>query len=152
MNSLSRSLHSRRPIEPALDLGIVQAQLFRVKPTTASFASGFSGIWLVVKSMVPFWVLSIIRHYYLGDPEGDHNFDNHPYETARAAPVLRLRKLQLPRGVLRDCTGSEERHVPLPSRIPKTSAVPRFRSPHRKNHRILGFILGSPIHGHPHIR
>ena len=31
--------------------------------------------------MVPFWVLNIIRHlvFNLGDPKGNHNFDNHPY-------------------------------------------------------------------------
>ena len=29
--------------------------------------------------MFPFWVLDIIRHLYLGDPTGDHNFDNHPH-------------------------------------------------------------------------
>ena len=32
--------------------------------------------WVVVKIMVPFWVLSII---VLGDPKGDHRFENHPY-------------------------------------------------------------------------
>ena len=34
-------------------------------------------IWVVVKTMVPFWVLSI--NGYLGNPKGDHIFDNHPY-------------------------------------------------------------------------
>ena len=35
-------------------------------------------IWVVVKIMVPFWVLSILRHLVFRR-EGDHNFDNHPY-------------------------------------------------------------------------
>ena len=35
--------------------------------------------WVVVKMMVPFGVLSVIRHLVCRDPEGDHNFDNHPY-------------------------------------------------------------------------
>ena len=34
--------------------------------------------WVVVRIMVPFWVLSITRHLLLGDPKGDHNFENHP--------------------------------------------------------------------------
>ena len=33
-------------------------------------------IWVVIKIMVAFWVLSI-----LGDPTGDHNFDNQPCST-----------------------------------------------------------------------
>ena len=36
-------------------------------------------IWVVVKIMVPFWVLSIIRHLVFRDPKRGHNFDNHPY-------------------------------------------------------------------------
>ena len=35
-------------------------------------------MWVVVKIMVPFWVLNIIQHLILRDPAGDHNFDNHP--------------------------------------------------------------------------
>ena len=38
-----------------------------------------SDIWVVVKTMVPFWVLNIIRHLVFRGPKGDH-FDNHPYE------------------------------------------------------------------------
>ena len=34
---------------------------------------------MVVKIMVPFWVLSLIRHLIFRDPEVDHNFDNHPF-------------------------------------------------------------------------
>ena len=33
---------------------------------------------VIVKTIVPFWVLSIMRHLVLGDPRGDHNFDNDP--------------------------------------------------------------------------
>ena len=29
--------------------------------------------------MVPFWVLSIVRHLVFRDPKGDHSVDNHPY-------------------------------------------------------------------------
>ena len=36
-------------------------------------------IWVVVKIMVPFWVLNIIRHEVFRDPREDHNFDNHSY-------------------------------------------------------------------------
>ena len=35
-------------------------------------------IRVVVKIMVTFWVLSIIRRLSLGDPKGDHNVDKHP--------------------------------------------------------------------------
>ena len=35
-------------------------------------------MWVVVKIMVPFGVLRIVRHLYLRDPKRDHNFDNHP--------------------------------------------------------------------------
>ena len=34
---------------------------------------------MVVKIMVPFWVLIATRHLYLGDPKRDHNVENHPY-------------------------------------------------------------------------
>ena len=41
--------------------------------------------WVVVKTMVPFWVPSIIRHLLFRVPKRDLNFDNHPHvETARA--------------------------------------------------------------------
>ena len=36
-------------------------------------------IWVVVKIMVPFWVLIIIRHLLFGVPQRGPNFDNHPY-------------------------------------------------------------------------
>ena len=36
-------------------------------------------IWAVVKIVVPFWVLSIIRHRVLRGPKRDPDFDNHPY-------------------------------------------------------------------------
>ena len=35
-------------------------------------------MWVVVKIMVPFWVLSIIRHLLFRGPKRDHNLDNHP--------------------------------------------------------------------------
>ena len=38
----------------------------------------YKPMWVVVKIMILFWVLNIVRHNYLGDPQGDHNFDNHP--------------------------------------------------------------------------
>ena len=38
-------------------------------------------IWLVVKIMVPCWVLSIIQHQVFRGPKGDHNLDNHPHVT-----------------------------------------------------------------------
>ena len=44
-------------------------------------------IWVVVKITVPFWVLSIIRN--LGDPKGDHNFDNHPYGVYKECIMIR---------------------------------------------------------------
>ena len=31
--------------------------------------------------MIPFWVLNIVRHLFLGYPKRDHNFDNHPIKT-----------------------------------------------------------------------
>ena len=34
---------------------------------------------MVVKIMVPFWILNIIRHLIFTGRKGDHNFDNHPY-------------------------------------------------------------------------
>ena len=35
--------------------------------------------WVVVKTMVPLWFLTRIRHLVFGGgPKGDHNFDNHP--------------------------------------------------------------------------
>ena len=43
------------------------------------FKSGYGSVWVVVKIMAPFWIPIIIRHQYLGCPERDHNFDNHPY-------------------------------------------------------------------------
>ena len=36
------------------------------------------GKWVVVKIMVPFRILSIIRHLVFRGPKGDQNFDNHP--------------------------------------------------------------------------
>ena len=37
------------------------------------------GIWVIIKMMVPFWVLAIIRHLVFRGPKRDHDFDNHPY-------------------------------------------------------------------------
>ena len=34
--------------------------------------------------MVPFWFLTIIRQ--IGDPKGDHSFDNHPYTQLLSRP------------------------------------------------------------------
>ena len=34
---------------------------------------------MVVKIMVPFGVLSIIRHLVFSDPKRDQSFDNHPH-------------------------------------------------------------------------
>ena len=34
--------------------------------------------WVVVRIMVPFWVLSIVRHLVFRGPKRDRNFDNHP--------------------------------------------------------------------------
>ena len=44
-------------------------------------------IWVVVKIMVPFWVPSIIRHLIFRVPkkERNHNSDNHPYLSTKAA-------------------------------------------------------------------
>ena len=39
---------------------------------------GPNSIWVVVKIMVPCWVLSIIRHLVFRGPKKDHYFDNHP--------------------------------------------------------------------------
>ena len=36
-------------------------------------------IWVVVKIMLPFGSLLEYGTYYLGYPNKDHNFDNHPY-------------------------------------------------------------------------
>ena len=36
-------------------------------------------IWVVVKSMVPFWIPIILRHLVFRYPKRNHNFDNHPY-------------------------------------------------------------------------
>ena len=37
-------------------------------------------IWVVVKIMVPFWLLLVIRHLvFRGPKKGDRSFDNHPY-------------------------------------------------------------------------
>ena len=33
---------------------------------------------VVVKVLVPFWILIIVRHLYLGYSKRDQNFDNHP--------------------------------------------------------------------------
>ena len=35
--------------------------------------------WVVVKIMVPFWVLVIIRHLLFRVPKSELNFDNHPH-------------------------------------------------------------------------
>ena len=35
-------------------------------------------IGVVVEIMVPFWVLSKIRHLVFRGPKGNHHFDNHP--------------------------------------------------------------------------
>ena len=35
-------------------------------------------MWVVVKIMVPFWVLIIIQHLIFRHPQRDRNFDNHP--------------------------------------------------------------------------
>ena len=37
----------------------------------------FHDRWVVVKSMVPFWIITI-RHLVLRGPKRDHNFDDHP--------------------------------------------------------------------------
>ena len=37
-----------------------------------------AGVRVVVKIMVPFWVLNVIWHLVFRDPEGDHDFDKHP--------------------------------------------------------------------------
>ena len=39
-----------------------------------------SSTWVVVKTMVPFWVLNIIRHLVFRGPKRDHNFDNRPHD------------------------------------------------------------------------
>ena len=36
-------------------------------------------IWVAVKIMVPFWGPKYEVAYYMKDPKGDHNFDNHPH-------------------------------------------------------------------------
>ena len=38
---------------------------------------GFT-IWVIVKIVVPFWVLNIIRHLMSRVPKRDHNSDNYP--------------------------------------------------------------------------
>ena len=48
---------------------------------------GFVSTWVVVKTMVPFWVLNIIRHLVFRDPKRDHSFDNHPH-TIQCYPRL----------------------------------------------------------------
>ena len=37
-------------------------------------------MWVVIKILVPFWVLRIVRHLVFRGPnmKGDHNFDIHP--------------------------------------------------------------------------
>ena len=42
----------------------------------------------VVKIMVPFWVLSIIRHLVFRDPKGHHSFDNHPCNKTQPFGIL----------------------------------------------------------------
>ena len=36
-------------------------------------------IWVAVKVMVLFWILSIVRHLVFRGPEGDFNLDSRPY-------------------------------------------------------------------------
>ena len=43
---------------------------------------------VVVKIMVPFWVLLQYGTYYLGYPKRDHNFDNYPYESMTSDMVI----------------------------------------------------------------
>ena len=45
-------------------------------------------IWVVVKIMVPFWVLSIIRHLVFRIPKREHNFENHPYRVLNRNPLV----------------------------------------------------------------
>ena len=47
-------------------------------------------IWVVVKIRVPLWVRNIIRHFYLGYPKRDPNFDNHPYVAVGDAALVTL--------------------------------------------------------------
>ena len=47
--------------------------------SSGSFRGSFGGsMWVVVKTMVPFWVPKKYGTDYLGYPKRDHNFDNHP--------------------------------------------------------------------------
>ena len=43
------------------------------------FLNMYIYIWVVVKIMVPFWVLIIILHLIFRVPKRGHNFDNYPY-------------------------------------------------------------------------
>ena len=40
---------------------------------------GNSSTRVVVKIMVPFWVMNMTRHLISRDPKGDHHFDKHPH-------------------------------------------------------------------------
>ena len=57
----------------------LQVEVLQPRPNDRSLRSRFGCICVIVKIMVPFWVLKTIRHLVFRGPKRDHHFDNHPY-------------------------------------------------------------------------
>ena len=92
--------------------------------------------------MVPFRVLSIIRHLVFRGPKTGPiiltYFDNNPYD-------LRTLRLCIARCSLRGGTASE-----LPCKCFQNLGT-LFKSPYTKDHSILGPALGPPVVGNSHV-
>ena len=72
-NALYMLLYYQDPLAEGQGQLLQETDLFFRDPQYDLF------IWVVVKIMVPFWVLIIIQHLIFRVPKGDHYIDNHPY-------------------------------------------------------------------------